>query len=37
LPQAPQFSGSLFTVTHALAQFWLPAEQVEVHLPPAHT
>jgi hypothetical protein len=37
LPQAPQLLGSLFTVTQAPAQFWLPVGQADVHLPPAHT
>lgn len=35
--QSPQWLGSVVVLTHAPPQFWVPAVQVEVHLPPVQT
>src|ERR1041384_2541204 len=37
LPQAPQFTGSRVTSTHAAEQFCVPFSQSSRHLPPLHT
>ena len=37
VPQAPQLSGSVFSLTQAPAQTWRPVWHERAHMPPAQT